>query len=208
MVVFYIFLNPAREAIFARRCVSRTPALYRERLSSMTSATARARTMAGLWLLEQYCAAHGWTDAHYHRMGLGPGGKPEFASGPFFSISHSRQLIACACDPDHPIGIDVEFRRQKVSPKLRKTIAPTGDFFINWCAREATVKASGHVGLARIRATKVERCTAILDEQRWFLSHPELAPDYSCCIASPMPVPANSPVCHDLGDRIPTAPEL
>ena len=57
-----------------------------------------------------------------------------------------------------------------------------------WCAREATVKASGRVGLKRIRAIDLEGNTARLDDHPWCLNAIDLSSDYAACLASDRPI--------------------
>ena len=185
MVVVYIVLDDAREALFAERSAALAPMAYRARLEAMRSAGARARTMAGLWLLEQGLAMLGGAPGRIDGLGFGAGGRPEFADGPCFSISHSGRLVACALDDARVIGLDVEQRRDGISPRLSQWVAADGDFFDMWCAREATVKASGHVGLARIRAVAVDDAVARLDDRDWSLTWLALVPGYAACVAVP-----------------------
>lgn len=200
MHVVYIFLDEAREGFFARRVVEKAPPVYRSRVAAMASPAARARTMAGLWLLEQGLARLGYEAERVHRLGFSPAGRPEIADGPFFSISHSERLVACALEPKHPIGLDVEARREGVSARLRQAIASTGDFFDAWCAREATVKASGRVGLARIRAVEIDDMIATLDIRSWHLAPLTLAPGYSAWVASAESFGPGALSCRDYGD--------
>lgn len=202
MVVVYIVLNDAREGLFERRPARHAPPAYRPRIEAMTSPAARARTMAGLWLVEQGLATLGAPAERIHRLGFGPGGRPAFADGPFFSVSHSDALVACALNSESAIGLDVEKRRANVAPRLRAAIASAGDFFDAWCAREATVKASGRVGLARIRAARIDGATARLDSRDWHLAPLALVPGYAACAAGARPLPRAAIACVDCSDRL------
>lgn len=202
MPVFYIVLDKVRESRFARRSVAAVPPVYRQRVESMTSMAARARTVAGLWLLEQGLNMIGFDTGRMRCLGFAPGGRPVFSGGPSFSISHSEQLVACALDHDNTVGLDVERQRGGIQPRLQHSIAPTGDFFEAWCAREATVKASGHVGLARIRAVELDGSVARLDGRDWHLFSLMLAPGYTACVASDHPRGPAGIICKDIGDRI------
>lgn len=201
MVVVYIVLNQAREALFSERSTVLAPPAYRARVEAMRSLEARARTMAGLWLLEQGLAILDLAPARLDGLGFGPSGRPEFVGGPFFSISHSGALVACALDIAGTIGLDVEQRRDGISPRLQRWVAPDGDFFEAWCAREATVKASGRVGLARIRAATIDGAIAHLDDRRWYLAPLSLAPGYAACLAGTRPVAPAAIECVDAGAR-------
>ncbi len=201
MVVVYILLGEAREALFAERPTALAPPAYRARIEAMRSLEARARTMAGLWLLEQGLAILDIAPTRLDVLGFGPGGRPEFADGPCFSISHSGALVACALDTAGTIGLDVEQRRDGIAPRLQRSVAPDGDFFEAWCAREATVKASGRVGLARIRAATIDGAIAYLDDRRWYLAPLSLAPGYAACLAGTRPLAPAAVECVDAGAR-------
>lgn len=180
------------------------PEAYRDRVAAMTHAPARARTTAGLWLLGQALAERN-RPADLARVGRSATGRPEIAGGPYFSISHSGDLVACALDEHEPVGLDVERRRSGISPRLERTIAGGDeDFFNAWCAREATVKLTGRVGLARIREIRLDRGRAWLDGRAWRLRHLCLVPGYAACLA--MPDDRNGartvPTARDLGGRL------
>lgn len=205
MIVVYIALDDAREALFAQRSAALAPPAYRARLDAMRSREARARTMAGLWLLEQGLAMLAYAPGHLEGLGFAAGGRPGFAAGPGFSISHSGRLVACALDDAGVVGLDVEQRRAGISPRLRQWVAADGDFFDLWCAREATVKASGHVGLARIRAVAVDNAIARLDDRDWYLAWLSLVPGYAACVAGPCesrPVMIETKNCDALINRV------
>lgn len=207
MNVVYIFLDKQREAFFAARPVAALPPAYRSRVAAMTSSAARARTVAGLWLLGQALATAGRPAAALEQVGFAAGGRPELRGGPWFSISHSEALVACALAQDGPIGLDVEQRRAHVSPRLAERMTPPGgDFFAAWCAREATVKASGRVGLARVRAIELTDDIARLDGYAWPLCPLTLDAGYAACLAA-VPGAALEPediACRDLGASCPS----
>ncbi|RJS92500.1 4'-phosphopantetheinyl transferase superfamily protein [Salinisphaera sp. Q1T1-3] len=202
MRVFYILLNQAREARFAATASETLPSAYRDRVAAMTSPAARARTVAGLWLLGRGLAATGDDAARLARIGFSATGRPEIAGGPWFSISHSGALVACAVSAIGPIGLDVEQRRDGISSRLVSAIAAeTHDFFAAWCAREATVKASGRVGLARVRAITLTADRARLDGQDWPLAALGLSSGYAGCLAVAPDAGAalsRTPACVDL----------
>lgn len=173
-------LCTTQEAGLAEWPVDNLPPVYRERVAAMDNRAARARTVAGLLLLRYGLA----DDAAWQRLGLSATGRPEIAGGLGFSISHSAALVGCALCDTADVGLDIEARRSDVSARLVERIATAEhDFFAAWCAREATVKASGRVGLARVRAIGLERCHARLDERDWPLRWLDLDDDYAACLA-------------------------
>lgn len=160
----------------------------------MRSIEARQRTLAGLWLLDHGLRAHGCRDGTLARLGFSVAGRPEIDGGPAFNISHSETLVACAIDHEGgAVGLDVEARRSRSPARLARllsgderaaALADPQRFFDYWCAREATVKASGRVGLARIKALALHGDHARLDGRDWPLQQLELVAGYAACLAS------------------------
>lgn len=177
--------------------LSALPNQYHERLRNMASESARQQTTAGLWLLKQLLAAAGEPLETLGRLGVSGNGRPKLAHGPSFNISHSRAMVACVLSHDRTVGLDIEARTQRVPPRLvRETsedeqaavaAVPTS-FFDFWCAREATIKASGHVGLGRLKRVRLSPGCAHVDGEHWHLLPLTLASDYAACLASSAPV--------------------
>lgn len=83
-----------------------------------------------------------------------PEGKPQFADGPEFSISHCKEAIAVAID-EHPIGIDVESIRtvstslmeytmnEQECALIRSSAEPDRAFIRLWTQKEAYLKYLG-----------------------------------------------------------------
>jgi len=171
----------------------------------MKSDHARVRTQAGLELLAHALRGLGVAKPAIERIGFGAGGRPEIGGAPGFSISHSDVLVACAIDDDPPpqnaderrlVGLDVEARRPIVPARLTRLMSAQqaaivehepDRFFDFWCAREATVKASGHVGLKRIREIELGPGCAYLDDRTWPTRALSLADGYATCLASDRP---------------------
>lgn len=194
MIVLYTTLNASCEALWANAPADTTPPAYRQRIDSMKSPAARARTCLGLALVASGLARLGHDASAIERIGFDAGGRPTLAGGPSFSISHSQQLVACAIADDQIVGLDVEQRREDISLRLAQRMTDGQeagqalDFFDAWCAREATVKATGRVGLARIRAVTLADDQALIDNRHWSLWRPALAPGFACCVASDQPI--------------------
>ena len=170
------------------------PPAYRARFERMASDEARSRSRTGLWLLQQLLVAEGYSAQSLAGIAFSAEGQPQIAGAPAFSISHSASLVACALSTDGEIGLDVEHRRLRGDmtrmarlldpPEQRRVADEPRAFFDYWCAREATVKASGRVGLKRIRALTLDGDTARLDEHCWWLRPLALVDDYAACLAS------------------------
>lgn len=177
--------------------LSPIPPYYRDRLASMQSDRARRQTRAGLWLLEQLLVDAGEPIERLTDLGFSGDGRPTLAAGPSFNISHSRGLVVCALSHELTVGIDVEVRNQRVPPRLagatsrdeRAAVrAVPSAFFDYWSAREATIKASGRVGLGRLKRVSLSPGFARVDGEHWHLRPLSLASDYAGCLATSAPV--------------------
>ena len=82
-------------------------------------------------------------------------GKPYFAQGPYFSISHTRKMAFCAVS-DHAIGIDAEPKNRDIDLRLAdKILSPMEKAQFDaaedkrlallkfWVLKEAAAKCSG-----------------------------------------------------------------
>ena len=77
-------------------------------------------------------------------------GKPFFAKGPFFNVSHSGQFIIMAVS-NKEVGVDIEENVEKdMSSLIRifneaeaKMIKEHADFYYLWCAKESLIKCIG-----------------------------------------------------------------
>ncbi|NNC23238.1 4'-phosphopantetheinyl transferase superfamily protein [Salinisphaera sp. USBA-960] len=170
------------------------PSQQQQRLSSMASASARRQTHAGLWLLGKLLSAAGESRDKLATLGYAGDGRPTLADGPSFNISHSRDLVACALSYELTLGLDIETRDQRIPPRIARetsdderaaTAAVPSAFFDFWCAREATIKASGRVGLGRLKRVRLAPGCARVDDEKWHLLPLHLAPGYAACLASP-----------------------
>lgn len=173
---------------------SHLPTHCRQRFESMKSDRARIQTRAGLWLLEQLLIESG---ERIDAIELDTNGRPVLPDGPSFNISHSRDLAACALSYTCQVGIDIETRTQRVPPRLsgigaddeRTAIdAVPSVFFDFWCAREATIKASGCVGLGRLRRVRLGTGFASVDGEIWHLQPIAPAAGYAGCLATSAPI--------------------
>lgn len=77
-------------------------------------------------------------------------GKPFFANGPFFNVSHSGQFIVMAVS-NKDIGVDIEENVEKdMSSLIRifneveaRMIKEHSDFYYLWCDKESLIKCIG-----------------------------------------------------------------
>jgi len=177
------------------------PAPWRERLARLRSGKARRETLAGLWLLREGAAHGGWlTDLS--RLRREPDGRPILPGGPAFSISHTDDLAVCAIAPGGRLGVDVERIRAIDTDRLARFLGPEKHaaaredpavFFRAWTAREAAVKATGRVGLARVAGVRVRGDTAEIDGDTLYLMRPTLDAGHAVCVACDEPGAAIRP---------------
>lgn len=169
------------------------PPPFAERVRSMRNAKQQARTLAGYWLLERGATLTGWGAVDLSRLGRSAHGRPEIVGGPTFSISHCANMVVCALTSGCEAGVDVERVRPVDVKKLQRFLAPDEPlgadttpttFFRAWTAREAVVKATGQVGLARIARVKLNGDQAQLQGERFHLNYPALGDDVVTCVAS------------------------
>src|SRR5699024_7286893 len=173
------------------------PLAYRARLARKSSATARVQSLAGLWLLQQALTLTGRAAAVLQGIGFSAHDRPRLADGPAFSISHSARFAACAITEAEAgarqVGLDIEEPRPVAPARMARLLGTDEEralvaqqpelFFDYWCAREATVKASGRVGLKRIKQVRIEPGKAWLDGRCWALQPLALAPGLCACLA-------------------------
>ena len=77
-------------------------------------------------------------------------GKPYFANGPYFNISHSGKYVLMAVSTAE-IGVDIEeIKNKDMSSLVRifneaeaKIIKEHSDFYYLWCAKESLIKCMG-----------------------------------------------------------------
>lgn len=201
MLVVHMQLDAAARAHFRSFPIRRAPRAYRPRLARKTHPDAYVESTAGLWLLDRALGYAGCHASTLDAIVFGAHGRPRLTSGPPFSIAHSGDFAACAVagaqDGSTRIGLDIEQHRPiaatcmaRLAETEAERAAITGQpnrFFDYWCAREATVKASGRVGLKRIRQVRFENGKAWLNGQCWTLYPLALATGLSACLASDAP---------------------
>lgn len=201
MLVVYVELDAVACAYFQAFPVHWAPPAYRPRLLRKKHKNAFVQSIAGIWLLRKALKHIGHQGLDIQDIAIDAQGRPRLPSGPAFSISHSDHFAACAIaepmDGATRIGIDIEESRIIAPARMARLLSSDAEraavvrqparFFDFWCAREATVKASGRVGLKRMRQTRLSDGAAWLDDRRWTLQPLSLAPGLAACLASDAP---------------------
>ena len=136
---------------------------------------ARRMSLVGLRLLFEAAGQLGCGGVGPDHLRFPEGGKPRLAGGPYFSISHTTQRVACAASVDCDVGLDHEEVTGRDAPaRLR-----------HWTAIEATLKAAG-AGLARAAdvAIDADLSGSRLDGARYHLVSLDLGSSAVACLAS------------------------
>lgn len=123
-------------------------------------------------------------------------GKPRFEGGPFFSISHSGGLAACALSEDAELGLDVQvFRsieteafRPWFSPaelaEIREAANPDAELIRRWSAKEALFKAAGVSGTEPLPKLPPGGTGPVeLNGAEWHLVFPEIDRGHAAALA-------------------------
>lgn len=142
------------------------------------------------------------------RFVYGKHGKPALEGGALhFNLSHSGDLVLLAFAADRPVGVDVEFCRQRVSSDAVAQRFFADDevgalqdldesekreaFFRVWTRKEAYLKALGAGITVALDSFSVssDRQAALLRPraaaEKWSLAHLDPAPGYTAAICAP-----------------------
>lgn len=146
------------------------------------------------------------------RFGRNGSGKPFLEGHPFeFNVSHSRDRLLIAVTAGRAVGVDIEFRRDRLNMNaiaerwfapeeytfFQSLKNPADGFFEIWAKKEAYVKALGIGIYKELSAFAVptggQKGFPIPGKDgRWFFQTLEIAPDYAAAVVSEAPpVPVN-----------------
>jgi 4'-phosphopantetheinyl transferase len=140
--------------------------------------------------------------------------KPYIEGNPVkFNISHSGELVVCALNDEHEIGIDIEklnsIRIEDFKPQMTanewKTINSSHDkissFYDYWTQKEAILKAYGNGLSVPLKSFEILNHSAYIKEDKFFVKEVFIHNDYKCFIASPKDltdIPIKTAAVHPL----------
>lgn len=120
-----------------------------------------------------------------------------------FNISHSGHVVVCAISTNGRVGVDVEIVQpvelSYLAPQMQETewqeiqAAPDmyRSFFYYWTRKEALLKANGKGLHLPMKTIAVHQNTAIIEEEKWYLSELDLGNEVVCHLATACPVAEN-----------------
>jgi phosphopantetheinyl transferase len=145
-ILLHASLAPGLVPAWAARLLEALPYARRLQLEGADAAV-RTASLAGVALALAGSARTAGVSARIADLQLHDGQKPRFASGPYFSVSHTNDRVACVTCDGVDVGLDIE------------TAPPAGGgstrTLLQWTATEATLKAAG-TGLRRIGDVRVD----------------------------------------------------
>ena len=171
------------------------PPSLRKRAAGYRAPSRRQDFVAGRLLLAEALRRLGQS-SDLDKVQDQPGEKPRIPGGPFFSISHSRGVVACACSELSEVGLDVEAHRHVVPDDFRPWFSPEelesvwnsenpGDELIRrWCAKEALFKAAGPAADEFGRIPAAPAGPVSLAGREWHLYPLDVAEGYEAVVAS------------------------
>jgi 4'-phosphopantetheinyl transferase len=172
-------LTPGLRLACAQRLLEALPYAARLRLERFEP-TRRAAGLAGLALaLTSAARALGDAFGGVADLRMPDEQKPQFARGPYFSLSHTQGHVACVSCLHDDVGLDIESSAAG---------SPTPEL-LRWTASEATLKAAG-AGLRRLAGVQVDlaaRETSFAGT-RYVLHELHLAPGTFGHVASSRPL--------------------
>lgn len=112
-----------------------------------------------------------------------------------FNISHSGEIVVCALNDQHEIGIDVEIItdietadfQSQMTPKEWNKIVLSDDkkeaFFDYWTQKEAVLKAQGHGLIIPLKSFEILDNTTKINEEKYYLTEVKIDEKYKCYIS-------------------------
>lgn len=112
-----------------------------------------------------------------------------------FNISHSGDIVVCALNDKHEIGIDVEIVsdieidefKDQMTEKEWDNISLANNikrsFFDYWTQKEAVIKAHGHGLSIPLKSFEISDNTTKIDEEKYYLQEMKIDEKYKCYIS-------------------------
>ena len=129
--------------------------------------------------------------------------KPHLADSSIqFNISHTHDLVVCAVQDQHALGVDVEYIRPIAIKDFRSQMTPNEwarvqqaeeqlpAFYDYWTSKEAILKVVGAGLYIDLKSFEIplDRSGTYLDNQYWHLRSVALEADYCCYVSSTLPI--------------------
>lgn len=135
-------------------------------------------------------------DHNLEDIKFSPNGKP-YLPGIHFNISHTKGLVVCAISKRHPIGIDVEYKRnieledftsffsKREWSEIHSANDPTDAFLKFWTRKESIIKALG-ITLDTLQTIDISLKSKQINfkEHLLYLEDLDLGKDYAVAICS------------------------
>lgn len=180
------------------RWIAALPPDKATRVAGIEDRSARVASLIGVALLHDCAEAAGLEKARPGSLQFPAGGKPSWAGGPDFSISHAAGHVACAmAPPGVRVGLDIEpagaadgaALRLVASDAERDALAAERLTATDlWTAKEAVAKLVGS-GIAGVAEVHVGSGAALYRGCTYVLARPALASGLNCTVAMSEAVP-------------------
>lgn len=177
----------------------------REKINNLRNEKDRILALTGkivlLYMLVKYT---NWTKNYLPELAYTSHGKPYVKDSSFaFNISHSGNLVVCACRTKGKIGIDIEqvqalnieeycaILSEEEQAYLSKK--DQSEFFKVWTCKEAIIKADGRafsLNLKKINTIKGFKFKSKLrvEKKQWFVFFLNIHDDYTTTLVSDSPL--------------------
>ena len=183
---------PDLDPRLSERWMALLPEAQAARVARLRDPAARAASLLGIALLCDCAREAGIEPPRPGALRFPPGGKPSWAGGRDFSISHAGSHAACVLAPDRvQVGLDLEPAGAAERAELRLVANETEQEGVRaagltatdlWTAKEAVTKLTG-AGLAAVADVLVAAAHAFHEGREYPLARPQLAPGFCCTVA-------------------------
>ncbi len=193
LLILVASLRESGEKVTLEAILRKLPEAVREQILSIKPPHRQYGTALGRLMLQELLLDWGYPAGMLTRLQKNQYGKPHFEGTPFFSISHSADLVICAASRTGPVGVDAEkitgFDQAGMHiffiPEEWAQIqaGPPETFLRFWTRKESVIKADGRgvsLPLEKINVL-ADRLFLPGNSQEWHLS--EFIPESGYCAA-------------------------